>query len=135
MPRRKRVPADFVRRPALRLPAKAHYKHLLALPRGSDLGAALVDAMNAIEADFEPLLNQLPAITHSSNSPARDDDLWPTRDIGRARKALEVARGVAVDHLKQVRHFQRHADRRQQNLCHRLTELQLSAYAVSTTNW
>ena len=40
---------------------------------------------------------------------ARDDDRWPTREIGRARKALEAARGVAVEHLKRVRHFQRHA--------------------------
>lgn len=40
---------------------------------------------------------------------ARDDDLWLTREIARARKALESARAVAVDHLKQVRHFQRHA--------------------------
>ncbi len=40
---------------------------------------------------------------------AKDDAVWPTRDIGRARKALEAARGVAVEHLKWVRHFQRHA--------------------------
>lgn len=40
---------------------------------------------------------------------AKDDAAWPTRDIGRARKALEAARGVAVEHLKWVRHFQRHA--------------------------
>jgi type I restriction enzyme M protein len=40
---------------------------------------------------------------------AKDDAAWPTRDIGRARKALEAARGVAVEHLKGVRHFQRHA--------------------------
>ncbi|MCU0965527.1 MAG: SAM-dependent methyltransferase, partial [Burkholderiaceae bacterium] len=40
---------------------------------------------------------------------AKDAAAWPTRDIGRARKALEVARGVAVEHLKGVRHFQRHA--------------------------
>jgi type I restriction enzyme M protein len=40
---------------------------------------------------------------------AKDDAAWPTREIGRARKALEAARGVAVEHLKQVRHFQRHA--------------------------
>ncbi len=60
MPKRKLVAADFVRRRALMLPPKAHYNHLLALPKGSDLGAALVAAMNAIEADFEPLLNQLP---------------------------------------------------------------------------
>ncbi len=52
--------ADFVRRRALMLPPEAHYEHLLALPKGSDLGAALVAAMNAIEADFEPLQGQLP---------------------------------------------------------------------------
>ena len=40
---------------------------------------------------------------------ARDDERWPTREIGRARKALEAARSAAVDRLKQVRHFQRHA--------------------------
>ena len=40
---------------------------------------------------------------------ARDDERWPTREIGRARKALEVARSVVVERLKQVRHFQRHA--------------------------
>jgi type I restriction enzyme M protein len=40
---------------------------------------------------------------------ARDDDRWPTREIGKARKALDAARELAVDQLKQVRHFQRHA--------------------------
>ena len=60
MPERKLVAADFVRRRALMLPPAAHYKHLLALPKGSALGPALVDAMNAIEADFEPLAGQLP---------------------------------------------------------------------------
>ncbi len=60
MPRRPLVAADFVRRRALMLPSEAHYNYLLALPKGSDLGAALVAAMNAIEADFEPLQGQLP---------------------------------------------------------------------------
>ncbi|MCK6422559.1 MAG: type I restriction-modification system subunit M [Aquabacterium sp.] len=60
MPKRKLLAADFVRRRALMLPPQAHYKHLLALPKGSDLGAALVAAMEAIEADFEPLAGQLP---------------------------------------------------------------------------
>jgi len=41
---------------------------------------------------------------------ARDDERWPTREIGRARKALEGARSAVVERLKQVRHFQRHAD-------------------------
>ncbi|MFA6314638.1 MAG: N-6 DNA methylase, partial [Sterolibacterium sp.] len=45
---------------ALMLPEIARYDHLLKLPSGANLGAALVDAMNAIEADFEPLANQLP---------------------------------------------------------------------------
>jgi type I restriction enzyme M protein len=60
MPKRKLVAADFVRRRALMLPPAAHYNHLLALPAGSALGPALVEAMNAIEADFEPLAGQLP---------------------------------------------------------------------------
>jgi type I restriction enzyme M protein len=60
MPKRKLVAADFVRRRALMLPPQAHYQHLLSLPKGSDLGAALVAAMEAIEADFEPLAGQLP---------------------------------------------------------------------------
>ena len=40
---------------------------------------------------------------------ARDDERWSTREVARARKALEAARSAAVDRLKQVRHFQRHA--------------------------
>ena len=60
MPLRKLVAADFVRRRALMLPPTAHYNHLLALPKGSALGAALVNAMYAIEADFAPLAGQLP---------------------------------------------------------------------------
>jgi type I restriction enzyme M protein len=40
---------------------------------------------------------------------ARDSELWPGREIGRARKALEASRNEAVERLKQVRHFQRHA--------------------------
>jgi type I restriction-modification system DNA methylase subunit len=54
MPKRKLVAADFVRRRALLLPPQAHYKHLLSLPTRGNLGAALVAAKNAVEADFEP---------------------------------------------------------------------------------
>ena len=39
---------------------------------------------------------------------AKDDAAWPTREIGRARRALEAALGLAVEHLKWVWHFQRH---------------------------
>src|SRR5437762_5489883 len=60
MPKRPLTAADFKKRRALMLPMEARYDTLLALPKGADLGAALVDAMNAIERDFAPLLNQLP---------------------------------------------------------------------------
>ena len=60
MPKRPLTAADFKKRGALLLPKEARYDELVKLPKGADLGAALVDAMNAIERDFEPLLNQLP---------------------------------------------------------------------------
>ena len=60
MAKRPAIKADFLKRRALMLPREARYEELLNLPKGSDLGAALVEAMNAIERDFEPLLNQLP---------------------------------------------------------------------------
>jgi type I restriction-modification system DNA methylase subunit len=60
MPKRPLVKQDFIKRRALMLPKEARYDELLKLPKGANLGAALVDAMNAIERDFEPLLNQLP---------------------------------------------------------------------------
>ncbi len=60
MPKRALVKGDFIKRRALMLPAIARYDHLLKLPSGANLGAALVEAMNAIEADFEPLAGQLP---------------------------------------------------------------------------
>src|SRR6266853_6155474 len=60
MPKRAPINADFKKRRALLLPREARYDELLKLPKGSDLGAALVEAMEAIERDFEPLLNQLP---------------------------------------------------------------------------
>lgn len=60
MPRRPLVKGDFIKRRALLLPEQARYDNLLKLPSGANLGAALVAAMNAIEADFEPLAGQLP---------------------------------------------------------------------------
>ena len=60
MPKRPRIKGDFLKRRALMLPERAHYDYLLRLPKGASLGTALVEAMNAIERDFEPLLNQLP---------------------------------------------------------------------------
>ncbi len=60
MPERPLMKQDFLKRRALMLPKEARYDELLKLPKGSNLGAALVKAMDAIERDFEPLLNQLP---------------------------------------------------------------------------
>jgi type I restriction enzyme M protein len=60
MPRRPLNKADFLKRRALMLPKEARYDELMRLPKGEDFGAALVAAMNAIEREFEPLLNQLP---------------------------------------------------------------------------
>ncbi len=60
MPKRPLGKADFIKRRALMLPEPARYDTLLKLPSGTSLGAALVDAMNAIETDFEPLAGQLP---------------------------------------------------------------------------
>ena len=60
MPRRPLGKADFIKRRALMLPVAARYDTLLNLPSGSNLGGALVAAMQAIEADFPPLTGQLP---------------------------------------------------------------------------
>jgi type I restriction enzyme M protein len=60
MPKRPLVKGDFIKRRALLLPKEARYDELLRLPKGTNLGTALVEAMNAIERDFEPLAGQLP---------------------------------------------------------------------------
>ncbi len=60
MPKRPLTKADFIKRRALMLPESARYDTLLNLPTGANLGAALVTAMNAIEADFPPLQGSLP---------------------------------------------------------------------------
>ena len=52
--------AHFISRRALMLPETARYDHLISLPKGTNLGGALVEAMDAIEADFVPLAGQLP---------------------------------------------------------------------------
>jgi len=60
MPKRKVHQEDYVTRRALFLPEVARYDHILATPKEADLGEALVSAMNAIEASFEPLRGVLP---------------------------------------------------------------------------
>jgi hypothetical protein len=60
MPKRQQVKGDFIKRRALMLPEQARYDYLLKFPTGTNLGEALVEAMNTTEADFEPLAGQLP---------------------------------------------------------------------------
>ena len=62
MPKRKVQPADYIARRALYLPEKARYDWIMqqAATSGADLPRLVTDAMTAIEAEFEPLLNVLP---------------------------------------------------------------------------
>jgi type I restriction enzyme M protein len=62
MPKRKVVPADYLRRRALWLPETARYDWIMkeAATSGSDLAHLVTGAMTAIEADFEPLQGVLP---------------------------------------------------------------------------
>ena len=60
MPKRPLTMADFKKRRALMLPKEAQFDELVKLPKGVDLGEALVAAMDAIERDFEPPRGQLP---------------------------------------------------------------------------
>jgi len=60
MPNRPLVKGDFIKRRSLLLPENARYDYLLKLPTGTSLGTALIEAMNAIEEEFEPLRGQLP---------------------------------------------------------------------------
>src|SRR5882672_7931476 len=52
MPKRAPIKADFLKRRALMLPKEARYDELRKLPTGTNLGTALVKAMDAIERDF-----------------------------------------------------------------------------------
>ena len=60
MPKRPLIQADFKKRRAMLLPPEAQFDALLRLPKDANLGAALVGAMHAIEAEFAPLAGQLP---------------------------------------------------------------------------
>ena len=62
MPKRKLQPADYIARRALYLPENARYDWIMqqAATSGADLPKLVTNAMNAIEAGFEPLLNVLP---------------------------------------------------------------------------
>jgi len=62
MPKRKVLPADYLRRRALWLPEKARYDRIMqqAATSGSDLPSLVTEAMTAVEAGFEPLQGVLP---------------------------------------------------------------------------
>jgi len=62
MPKRKVLPADYIARRSLYLPDKARYDWIMqqAATSGSDLPKLVTEAMNAIEAGFEPLQGVLP---------------------------------------------------------------------------
>ena len=62
MPKRKVVPADYLRRRALWLPENARYDWIMqqAALRGADLPRLVTEAMTAIEGEFEPLQGVLP---------------------------------------------------------------------------
>jgi len=58
--KRKPVKADYVKRRALYLPEESRYEQLLNLPSDTDLGLAVITAMEKIEESFEPLAGVLP---------------------------------------------------------------------------
>lgn len=58
--KRKPVKADYVKRRSLYLPEESQYDHLLNLPSDTDLGSAVITAMEKIEESFEPLAGVLP---------------------------------------------------------------------------
>jgi type I restriction enzyme M protein len=62
MPKRKVLPADYLRRRALWLPEQARYDWIMqqAATSGSDLPRSVTGAMTAIESAFEPLQGVLP---------------------------------------------------------------------------
>ncbi len=60
MPKRPLTKDDFIRRRALMLPEVARYDVILGRPKGTDFGRALIQAMEAVEAQFPPLQGQLP---------------------------------------------------------------------------
>lgn len=60
MPKRKPIAADYIKRRSMWLPEQARYENILALPKSTDIGEALITAMNAIEEAYEPLVGVLP---------------------------------------------------------------------------
>lgn len=81
MPQRPLVKADFVKRRAMMLPKEAQFDELLKLPKGANLGEALVGAMNAIEAEFAAVPGLCRTVTRAEIA-AADWSLTPGRYVG-----------------------------------------------------
>ena len=67
--RRKIGPADYQARGVLYLPEKARFSALIQLPEGGNIGAAINDAMHAIEAENPDLRTSCPRPTTASRTP------------------------------------------------------------------
>lgn len=89
MPKRKVVPADYLRRRALWLPEAARYDWIMqqASVGGMDLPALVMEAMNAIETAFEPLQNVLPKDFGIFDPPKVLEDLMRLFNSERIRQA------------------------------------------------
>ena len=96
MPKRPLVKADFVKRRAMMLPKQAQFDELMKLPKDANLGEALVDAMNAIEAEFEPLLGQLPK-DYDGFDPGLLEDLLRIFDREALRTASATCSGASTN--------------------------------------
>jgi type I restriction enzyme M protein len=88
MPKRKIVPADYVRRRALFLPEPARYDFIMrqAATSGSDLPKLVTKAMTAIEKEFAPLKGVLPK-DYGIFEPKVLEDLLRLFDSEEIRKA------------------------------------------------
>jgi type I restriction enzyme M protein len=67
--RRKIGPADYQARGVLYLPEAARFSALIALPEGANIGAAINDAMKAIEAENPDLKDVLPKTYNRFENP------------------------------------------------------------------
>jgi type I restriction enzyme M protein len=88
MPKRRVLPADYIRRRALWLPEQARYDSIMdKASSGGNLPTLVMDAMNAIEADFEPLLGVLPKDYGIFEDPKVLEDLMRVFNSERIKQA------------------------------------------------
>jgi hypothetical protein len=97
---REPVAADFARRRALMLPKTARYDEILKTPKDGDLGAALIGAMEAIEASFPPLAGQLPK-DYARFDGGVLENMMRTFDSEALRKAIRGAFALLLNSIEQ----------------------------------